>query len=55
MSAFGNSQAAFFEFELSPSADLQTLSFITSLAQKPHAPANSSPYAALCWFSLGQS
>lgn len=40
VSAFENSQAASFEFELSPSADLQPLSFILSPAQRPHTPAN---------------
>lgn len=40
VTAFENSQTASFEFEVSPSADLQALSFIPSPAQRPHAPAN---------------
>lgn len=46
MSAFENSQTAFSEFELSPSADTQTLSFIASPEQRPRVPANSNSHAA---------
>lgn len=38
--AFENSQTASFQFELSPSADVQAFYFIPSPAQRPHAPAN---------------